>query len=403
MAAFAEFFAGIGLVREAIEPLGWTCAFANDISPAKAEMYDARFGSEHLVVDDINRLVTDDLPTDVDLVTAFFPCIDLSLAGNRAGLAGEHSGTVWAFLELLAAQRQRSAMPVAVLLENVTGFLSSRGGQDLAEVCAALAKLGYAIDLAVVDARWFTPQSRPRLFVMGCRRDANGWPPATQVTSRTRPASVRRFQQAQSSLPFVELPLPEAPRRAELALVDMLEDVAAHDQRWWPQQQAAALLRDMTERHRQRVDALAAGERHGVATLYRRCRSGRTVGEVRRDAIAGCLRTPQGGSSVQFLVDCRSGRPRIRPLTGREYARLQGAEEFPIRVGDRQARMGFGDAVCVPAVRWLVRYAFAHVLERIPLRGRQRSLFDDALTEPAAAALHPPARRRSPAAQALPT
>lgn len=141
MAAFAEFFAGIGLVREAIEPLGWTCAFANDISPAKAEMYDARFGSEHLVVDDINRLVTDDLPTDVDLVTASFPCIDLSLAGNRAGLAGEHSGTVWAFLELLAAQRQRSAMPAAVLLESASIILLKEMGTQQNEWVEALVGL----------------------------------------------------------------------------------------------------------------------------------------------------------------------------------------------------------------------------------------------------------------------
>ena len=64
---------------------------------------------------------------------------------------------------------------------------------------------------------------------------------------------------------------------------------------------------------------------------------------------------------MQFLVDCRSGEPRIRPLTGREYARLQGATGFPINVGDRQAQMGFGDAVCVPAVTWLARHAFAHL------------------------------------------
>lgn len=380
MAAFAEFFSGIGLVREAIEPLGWRCAFANDVSPSKAEMYRARFGSRHLVVDDVNHLAPDSLP-EVELVTASFPCIDLSLAGNRAGLAGEHSGTVWAFLRLLAAERERS-LPTAVLLENVTGFLSSRGGKDLAEVCAALAELGYAIDLAIVDARWFTPQSRPRLFVMGCRQGGAA-PRATQAASSARPAGIRRFQRDWPNLPFMELPLPEPPKRAPLALVDVLEDVAEGDERWWPQARTDALLRDMTPRHRQRVDALAAGQRLGVATLFRRCRAGRTVGEVRRDAIAGCLRTPQGGSSVQFLVDGRGGKPRIRPLTGREYARLQGADDFPIQVGDRQARMGFGDAVCVPAVRWLARHAFAHVLEKSPLRSRQRSLFDNALTEPA--------------------
>ena len=106
--------------------------------------------------------------------------------------------------------------------------------------------------------------------------------------------------------------------------------------------------------------------------MYRRRRNGRTVGELRPDRIAGCLRTPQGGSSVQFLVDCRSGAARIRPLTGREYARLQGADSFPIEVNDRQARLGFGDAVCVQAVRWLVQHAFDPARSAAPERARVR-------------------------------
>ena len=380
MAAFAEFFAGIGLVREALEPLGWRCAFANDIAPGKAEMYRARFGFRHFVVDDVNNLTIDQLPVDIDLVTASFPCIDLSLAGNRAGLAGAHSGTVWPFLELLAAHCRCAVAPAAVLLENVTGFLSSRGGRDLAEVCRFLAKLGYAIDLAVVDARWFTPQSRPRLFAMAVRSgDAvNQWPLPGCAPSRLRPRSVRGFQQANPDLPFVELPLPEPPRQAPGRLSSILEDLRADDERWWPNEQTAILLRNMAPPHRRRVEQLLAGQRDGVATLYRRRRRSRTVGEVRDDEIAGCLRTPQGGSSVQFLVDCRSDRPRIRPLTGREYARLQGAGQFPIHVGDRPARMGFGDAVCVPAVRWLADHAFGHILGTSAWRDPQMTLFEQA-------------------------
>ena len=378
MVTFAEFFAGIGLVREAIEPLGWHCAFANDIAPGKAEMYRSRFGFRHFVTDDVNNLRVDQLPANIDLVTASFPCIDLSLAGNRAGLAGEHSGTVWPFLELLGVRCQSAAAPAAVLLENVTGFLSSRGGKDLAEVCRFLANLGYAIDLAVVDARWFTPQSRPRLFVMAVREDAaiSQWPLLSEAPSRVRPRSVRSFQRANPGLPFAELPLPEPPKRASGRLSSILEGLSADDERWWPSKQTAALLRNMAPLHQQRVHGLLDGQRDGVATLYRRCRNGRTVGEVRDDEIAGCLRTPQGGSSVQFLVDCRSGKPRIRPLTGREYARLQGAGQFPIHVGDRQARMGFGDAVCVPAVRWLAAHAFGHVLGAAAWQDPQMPLFE---------------------------
>ena len=379
MATFAEFFAGIGLVREAIEPLGWRCVFANDIALAKAEMYGERFGLRDFVIDDIQHVTAETLPADIDLVSASFPCIDLSLAGNRAGLAGEHSGTIWRLLELLAARSRLGRQPKAVLLENVTGFLSSHGGRDLAAVCRALRELGYAIDLAVVDARWFTAQSRPRLFVLATRADPASLARASGVVSRIRPPAVRRFQAAHADIPFMDTPLPEPPSKAADSLSSVLDDLRPDDERWWPADKTAALLRDMATGHRQRVDGLLAGERDGVATMYRRRRNGRTVGEVRSDRIAGCLRTPQGGSSVQFLVDCRSGRPRIRPLTGREYARLQGAKGFPIRVGDRQARMGFGDAVCVPAVRWLVQHAFGHIAKRETSRDIQLSL-EEALT-----------------------
>ena len=362
MPRFAEFFAGIGLVREALEPLGWECAFANDIAEGKAEMYRERFGADDLVVDDINELTIRDVPDDVELMSASFPCIDLSLAGNRAGLAGEHSGAIWPFLDLVEAQCARDAAPEALLLENVTGFLTSHGGRDLSEVCERVAALGYSLDLAVVDARWFTPQSRPRLFVMAVRQHENlPWHPATDQVSRIRTRGVRRFQAAHRHLPFIELEIPAPPERARETLASVLQDVDPDDERWWPAEQTAAMLASMAPTHRERVDALLEAKRGGVATLFRRRRRGKTVGEVRGDKIAGCLRTPQGGSSVQFLVDCRGGEPRIRPLTGREYARLQGATGFPINVGDRQAQMGFGDAVCVPAVTWLARHAFAHL------------------------------------------
>ena len=382
MARFAEFFAGIGLVREAIEPLGWDCVFANDISPGKAEMYAARFGREHLLVDDINRIGVADLPGELDLLTASFPCIDLSLAGNRAGLAGEHSGTIWSFLDLTDELRLERSAPSALLLENVTGFLTSHAGRDLGDVCTRISGFGYRLDLVVVDARWFTPQSRPRLFVLALRGDVleHAMPPTGHAT-RLRPAAVRRFQARHRNLPFVELPLPEPPHRPSATLVSILEDVPVDDAAWWPGDRVASTLEAMAPTHRKRIEGLTRGEQNGVATMYRRVRGGRTVGEVRGDCIAGCLRTPQGGSSVQFLVDCRTDDARIRPLTGREYARLQGAWRFPIHVGRRQAQMGFGDAVCVPAVRWLVDHAFGFILgNRTPVSGVQLRLAEPVTT-----------------------
>ncbi len=388
MPRFAEFFAGIGLVREAIEPLGWDCVFANDIAPAKADMYTARFGSEHLNVSDIHDLKLGDIPRDLDLLTASFPCIDLSLAGNRTGLAGEHSGTIWPFLNLVDEISRAGSAPSAVLLENVTGLLSSDGGQDLQAICERVGALGYLMDILVVDARWFVPQSRPRLFVVAVRRDLldEAFSPTGEV-SAIRPQSVRRFQRANPDLPLVELPLPEPPRGTRIPLLGILDDVASDDPSWWPQERVVALVEAMAPPHRERVQALLRGERDGVATMFRRVRDGRTVGEVRGDRLAGCLRTPFGGSSVQFLVDCRSNRARIRPLNGREYARLQGADDFPIQTSVRQAWLGFGDAVCVPAVRWLVLYSLGFLSDRLrPASGIQMRMHEPESPEFAVAA-----------------
>ena len=378
MPRFAEFFAGIGLVREAIEPLGWECVFANDIAPAKAEMYKARFGPDHLLVDDIHDLSVSDIPVDVDLLTASFPCIDLSLAGNRSGLAGRHSGTIWPFLDLVGGLSRRGALPSALLLENVTGLLSSEGGRDLRAISERIGELGYLIDIVLLDAKWFAPQSRPRLFVVALRSDlAAGAAAWSGDPSVVRPRSVQRFQRANRDLPFMEFSLPEPPRGSPLELAAVLDDVSGDDASWWPGERVDALIDAMAPRHRERVEELLAGERDAVATMFRRVRAGRTVGEVRADRLAGCLRTPHGGSSVQFLVDCRSGAARIRPLNGREYARLQGAGDFPINVGDRQAWLGFGDAVCVPTVRWLVAHALGFLCgDEQPARDGQMRLLD---------------------------
>jgi DNA (cytosine-5)-methyltransferase 1 len=95
---FAEFFAGIGLMRLGLEKEGWSVAFANDIDPEKQEMYGAHFrdADEHFHLGDIHQLDPDKIPT-VTLATASFSCNDLSLAGMREGLNGVQSSAFWGF------------------------------------------------------------------------------------------------------------------------------------------------------------------------------------------------------------------------------------------------------------------------------------------------------------------
>src|ERR1700730_6068530 len=126
---FAEFFAGVGLMRIGLERKGWKIAFANDICKDKYEMYAAHFedADDHFVVEDIHELTADEVPT-VTLATASFPCNDLSLAGARAGLKGKQSSAFYGFIKILREMGPRR--PRFVLLENVTGFLTSRAGAD---------------------------------------------------------------------------------------------------------------------------------------------------------------------------------------------------------------------------------------------------------------------------------
>lgn len=101
-ATFAEFFAGIGLMRIGLENAGWKIRFANDIDPVKAKIYDEHFQDEHdhFLLGDIHELNAGNIPT-VTLATASFPCTDLSLAGKREGLAGRHSSAFWGFIDAL--------------------------------------------------------------------------------------------------------------------------------------------------------------------------------------------------------------------------------------------------------------------------------------------------------------
>src|SRR5438552_10647884 len=89
---------------------------------------------------------------------------------------------------------------------------------------------------------------------------------------------------------------------------------------------------------------------------FRRVREGGSMAELRVDGIAGCLRTPRGGSGRQILVKAGFGEFYALLLTPRECARLMGADDFVISGSLNQALFGFGDAVCVPVIEWIAEH-----------------------------------------------
>jgi DNA (cytosine-5)-methyltransferase 1 len=138
-------------------------------------------------------------------------------------------------------------------------------------------------------------------------------------------------------------------------LVDILEDLPPNSEMWWCKERADYLLSQMSAKHRAEADAMIRGARIAYATVFRRVRNGKSMAELRTDGIAGCLRTPRGGSGRQILFAAGKGRFVVRLLTPRECARLMGADSFVIKAPLNQALFGFGDAVCVPVIEWIAR------------------------------------------------
>jgi DNA (cytosine-5)-methyltransferase 1 len=361
----AEFFAGIGLVRLALDQANFRTIFANDIDYRKYEMYRANFGPDGFVLGDVRGIGGASIPT-VDLATASFPCTDLSLAGWRRGLDGHQSSMFWEFARVLGEMGDHR--PRVVVLENVPAFATSRNGSDLRAAIAALNDLGYSCDLLVLDARHFVPQSRQRLFIVGTTLSV------TSVTdwreSSVRPRWVRLLVKGNPELRFHAFPLPPLPP-SDMRLSDIVERLSPSDPRWWEWPRLERFVQTMRPKHHLRVEGLRHLPGVNWATAYRRTRDGCATWEVRSDSLAGCLRTARGGSSKQALVEAGEGELRVRWLTVREYACLQGAPNFrlPEDLGRNQGLFGFGDAVCVPAVRWLAENYLRPLLlgERSPV------------------------------------
>lgn len=346
-----EFFAGIGLARLGLEAAGFRVAWANDFSEDKLSMYAAQFnGATEYLLQDIATVSANQLPTNAAVAWASSPCTDLSLAGTRAGLGGTQSGTFWHFIRIL--QELETHRPSIIVLENVTGLATSHGGDDIAAAIRAFNELDYSVDVLMIDARRFIPQSRPRLFLIGALT-----PPESSVeTSPLRPDSIQWIFD-DPTLKTHRALLPPVPELLSEGLSKLIEQLPPDDHRWWPEERLERFIGSLSQIQLQRLRRFQDDSTVRHRTAYRRTRNGKAVWEIRPDDISGCLRTARGGSSKQAVVEAGRGNIRVRWMTPKEYANLMGAEDYTLStIRTNQALFGFGDAVAVPVVRWLAKH-----------------------------------------------
>ena len=340
MKTMIEMFAGIGLFRLGAERSGYRTVWANEIDARKCATYRANFGDDVLVQGDIREVTA--IPTGADLLTASFPCQDVSGipgAGTTSdGIDGERSSLVSEVWRLLgAAGRGR---PETVILENVPALLRSRNGQapDHRRVASALAGCGYAVDTVVLDASAWTPQRRKRVFVVGRRTDSGPVPLLTPPDGRTWGLD------------------PVA------TVVDQPEQWQPLD--WWTTRLASGFFVASDWAEILASARLQPGPRRMLlhqSTLHPNpAPPPAWTRELIRQRNIPTITTSYSGPQCRahrFVIGLTAdGEPHgCRPMTLLEVARAQGIPDTWDWAGmsDTRSREAVGDGVCVPKIAWL--------------------------------------------------
>jgi DNA (cytosine-5)-methyltransferase 1 len=163
---FVSLFAGVGGFDLGLESTGHTCVGQVEIDKNARKILERHWPNvpKHDDVTTAKEWANEiGLRGNVDLVVGGFPCQDLSVAGKRAGLAGERSGL---FHDALAFAKSVEAK--TIILENVPGLLSSNQGRDFGTVLTELANAGYSnIEWRVLNSQFFgVAQRRRRVFIV---------------------------------------------------------------------------------------------------------------------------------------------------------------------------------------------------------------------------------------------
>lgn len=330
-----EFFAGSGLVAYGLKDM-FAPIWSNDISVQKAAVYEANFVNKHFELGDIQEVKGSYLPF-AHLSWASFPCQDLSLAGSIGGIHASRSGLVWEWLRILD---EMDVPPKILLLENVPGLLSSNNGSNYRAIHMALIEREYVCGAIVLNASYFVPQSRPRVFIIAVKKRCKK--PSELMGNGPCWLHNKAAIELGQTLPGWLWWKTEKPPHRHKALKDIIEENIPFDK--------DNVLKLIPKRHQDKLDEHDAL----YATGYRRTRQGKQQLELRFDGLAGCLRTPEGGSSKQYLIVKKNGETHARLLTVREAARLMGAPDSFVLPGSyNDGYKAMGDAVVMPVAHFI--------------------------------------------------
>ncbi len=153
-------FSGIGNFDLALQNLGHEIVGACEIDKYARSIYEKRFPGVP-VYHDATTLSPESLPY-FDLLCAGFPCPDFSTSGKREGFSNPRGRL---FFEIIRIAKEKR--PSILLLENVTGLLSHSKGDTFRTMLKALDEVGYDAEWQVINGKYFLPQKRERIIIIG--------------------------------------------------------------------------------------------------------------------------------------------------------------------------------------------------------------------------------------------
>jgi len=380
---FGSVCSGIEAASVAWEPLGWRCAFIAEIDKFPCALLK-HYYSAVPNYGDLNAYAQ--WPQQpIDVLVGGTPCQDFSVAGQRAGMAGDRGGLTMRFLDIVGRYA-----PAWVVWENVPGVLSIDGGRAFGSFLGGLAKRGYGFAYRVLDAQYFgLAQRRERVFVVGC---AGGrwqcaaavlfdaprlrWnpPPSRETGQGTAPSISARTQgggglgtDAECDGALIEVSGSQAYNLQSFNSCAMLGDgdskaankaeiARCQDASWLRAQQGGTIVAHSltAEGH----DASEDGTGRSVpliAVAFQEAQTG-----VREYETAGALRA-NGPGHDPVGTRVRSGMS-VRRLTPREVERLFGFPDdytlIPYRgkpACDGPRSRALGNSMAVPVMRWIGR------------------------------------------------
>ena len=300
---FIDLFAGIGGIRLAYQNLGGKCVFTSEWDTYSKKTYEANFGK--VPFGDITQINETEIP-DHDVLLAGFPCQPFSIAGvskknalgRNHGFLDETQGTL--FFDI--ARILKHKRPKTFMLENVKNLVSHDKGNTFKVIKKTLEELNYTIYYKVLDGKYFVPQHRERIIIVGFDNE---------------------YFEGKENFKFPEL------TEAKFALKDIL--LPKVDPKYTLSDKLWNYLQEYAKKHK----AKGNGFGFGLADL---------------NGISRTMSARYYKDGAEILIPQKGKNPRR--LVPRECARLQGfPDNFIIPVSDNQAYKQFGNSVVSPLMQ----------------------------------------------------